>query len=157
LVKISSSKFEEEIKKIISELEDLREASEQIEQFYSRLCKVVEQAIDEATRSGKRLSFKIPVTSRLSVEIKTHPSVFTISSLVPPPEPSAPWKSLPGYEWTFRKFYELQVFVANFDNFLQNLAKFKAECKKENKEAKQLLERLEKLFAPLLITASMKS
>lgn len=157
MVKTEGSKLEEEIKKIISELEDLREASEQIEQFYSRLCKVVERAIDEATRSGKRLAFKIPVTSRLSVEIKTHPSVFAISSLVPPPEPPAPWKSLPGYEWSFRKIYELQIFIANFDNFLQNLAKFKTECEKQNKEAKQLLEKLEKLFAPLLITSSMKS
>lgn len=157
MVKISSSTFEEEIKKIILELEDLRKVAKQIEQFYSRLCKAVEQAIDEATQSDKRFSFEIPVTSRLSVEIKTHPATFAISLLIDPPKPPAPWKSCPGCDWAFRTFYELQIFVANFDNFLRNLTKFRSECETANKEAKELLDRLEKLFSPLLIASSMKS
>ena len=157
MVKISSSKLEEEIKKIISRLEDLQEVSKRIEKLGSRLAKAIEHSIDEATRSKKRITFEIPITNSLFAEIKTSPAVFAIHISGENPRPPPPWRCLPGCDWSFRTFHVLKIFVENFDNFFQNLVRFRTECEKENKEAKEVLEKLEKLFAPLLITSSMKS
>ena len=157
MVKISSSTFEEEIKKIISELEDLREVAERIEAFSSRLKKTIERAIEEAARSKNRLTFEIPITDELYAEFKTSPAVFGIFLKGNWQKAPLVWQCLPNSEWSFRTFCVMKLFIENFEIFFRNLVEFRSQCEEANKEAKQVLNKLEELFAPLLIASSMKS